>query len=245
MAVFVAETCVEVIAVVVTLFFVSLVHCFRLFANPGRSLKAKKAAQLEEAISCTQKLSDASASNTSPELDTSTTASSQLDAFAACSLEQSLDDGDNDVESEAESLREWDQVVDAQMSQQMVVSLADEQVEIEEDDSTTSHHGEASSLERSTAYTAEGMSTNDDIPCDDGIASQEWEDVSCKLGRMFQGLAEDKYDTKRDQVADASRFTMRTHPEACDCTGWELLESYGTLDAPSGTWRSGRRPLRD
>jgi len=234
MAVFVAETCVEVVAVVITLFFVSLVHCFRLFANSNRSLKADKAHL--EAISCTQKLSDASASATCPELDDSTTESSQLDAFAACSLEQSVDDADNDVDSEAESLREWDQVVAAQLSQQMVVSPAHEQVEIEEDDSTT----------------AEGMSTNDDIPCDDGIASQEWEDVSSRLGRMFQGLAEDKYDASRFALG---KFTS-THgendaaigsdfPATSVVPGWELLESYGTLDAPSGTWRSGRRPWRD
>jgi hypothetical protein len=105
----------------------------------------------------------------------------------------------------------------------------------------------------STDYVAEASLRNDDDMSDEDMDSLEWDDVSFKMGRVFEQFAELDIDEDEHKVFEpiSSEQIMpcllgqsrqdalsRNHSSTSVVPAWQILESYGVLGAPSGTWRS-------
>jgi hypothetical protein len=101
-------------------------------------------------------------------------------------------------------------------------------------------------VDASTECSAEASLSDDDSLSEEDMDSLEWDDVSFRMGRVFEKFAEDEHDGECEQVAKATFNESITGAVGPRCTSTydvqalEILESYGVLGAPIGTWRSSR-----
>jgi len=101
-------------------------------------------------------------------------------------------------------------------------------------------------VDASTECSAEASLTDGDSLSEEDMDSLEWDDVSFRMGRVIEKFAEDEHDGECEQVAKATFNESITGAVGPRCTSTydvqalEILESYGVLGAPIGTWRSSR-----
>jgi hypothetical protein len=98
-------------------------------------------------------------------------------------------------------------------------------------------------VDASTECSAEAWLTDDDDISEEGMDSLEWDDVSFRMGRIFENVAEDEHDEQIEKAFLNESTIGRVGPRfssASEVPTWEILESYGVLGAPIGAWRSSR-----
>jgi len=265
---FFGEACVEVVAVVITILCVSIIN-YGKRRSQATTKSLKKVSELEGDATMEEESVDSPSSESmkcgeeeEQEMREFSDIAERMAGRMAGLLQQLEEEEQekrelNDVAERMAAVMQQLVVADDDVDESVVHRSADEDIDHDDHEAKKlewNHVAERmmALLERdvdvdaSTECSAEASLSDDDMSEED-MDSFEWDDVSFRMGRIFEKCAEDECDGEYEQFNKAiftESMSAAVSPRlssTSEVPAWEILESYGVLGAPIGTWRSSRR----